>query len=366
MSGQVHTMLFQWSEAKGFMTARSSLPRPEQELWYDRLLPRLSLPQGQYDTGSTCYLQYDDVMALLHRWPAKDGHHRASTRTRALLGPPRLLTFADAVRVRTDAEPVEGIDGEGPFPGMPPGWRAASDDDATILAALEECHDRLVTFVAGLLTDGAAGRFAVVAPEQYRRALLWGAQHCFRPDECPPWTFSTAEAGVAGTDLPRIVFVPSEASSRGYGGDDLSWIDVNRPEYVDPLARDHAARVVDDALYRVAVPHRTAHNGRPPVPHSLPQAVPHSIPQAVPHSIPQPVPHPVPSSVPQPVPQQPPMPEQVSVPSGSPDAHRQAERPAKEPAVLRTEESEYAVFVLSLAIGSALFVLLLMYLGAAQ
>ncbi|WP_327006610.1 hypothetical protein OHA72_04625 [Dactylosporangium sp. NBC_01737] len=332
MTGPLHTMLFQWSPSKGAAIVRTSLPEQHQDLWFDRLLPRLSLPPDQHDTGSTCYLQYDDVMALLHRWPAKDGHHRDSTRTRALLGPPDLLTFARAVAVRPGVEP----DGDGPFQAMPQGWLDASDDEATFRAAIEACEGELTTFVAGLLSSGAGGRFAVVAPQAHRRALLWGAQRCFGPGECPPWTFSTAEASLADHDLPRIVFVPAAASSRSSWDHNRSWIDVTQPELVEPARRQQAEEFLFDALRSTAGPSRRAAPGRlaPPLPPRSPM-------------------------------------QQVSAPVSAPPSHRSALQPVPQPRSqvrarppAQPERAEYALFVLCLTFSSALFVLLLMWAGS--
>ncbi|GAA4259441.1 hypothetical protein [Dactylosporangium darangshiense] len=370
MSAQLHTMVFEWTDERGKSgtdVTYSSMSRQDDRLWYERLLTRVFLPNGHHDTGSTCYLHYDDGQAaLLHRWPVKDGKNRDSARTRVLIGPPDVLTFDAAIALRTDEEP--GDYGAGPFRDVPQQLISASDDESALLAEARKHEAQAVRLVAAMLHAGGVDRrFTIVAADASPRVLLWAVHACFAKETAQPWTFSTAEAGDTDGDLPRFVFVPARSARNSPGARDRAQIDLSRPDLVDSRYRTDAQMRLD-AVFEPGEgrpssgpparapmrPSQTATKvaetvaaipvvtvpAAPPVVPAPPQALPPSAP---------PVGHPPLTTV---VPPRPPLVQPVPVPAG---------RGVPEPV---SERAEYPLLVFGMAVVSFVFVLFLMWAGS--
>jgi hypothetical protein len=356
------TMLFEWSRhhgSSGFDATETSLSHREQARWSDRLLPLVSLPPGHHDTGSTCYLHYEDAAALLHRWPARDGLGRESTRTRALIGPPELLTFATAVALRTDVEPERGP--EGPLPQLPEAWRRACEPEEALLTAADQSIEELTTLVAALIEARGEGRYTIVAPQQRRRALLWAAHRCYAHEPTAPWTFSTAESSGAGEHLPRFVFVEA-GGARNSWVDDRVRVDVTRKGAVPAALYNEAALWVEEGL-RTTVPARPATRPRKK---TAPATTPAAVDVAAPPLPPPPTPIPAPTPPPNRTPAQPPPPPlpRSANPDQAPGAISDRYATAEAVPASLAERADYPLLVLGLTIVSALFVLFLMWAGS--
>lgn len=242
----IHDLTFEWTSqleggGSGLGLVHTSLTGPERAEWGNQLVNRVSVPPGDTEP-STCYLLVRDRAVLVHRMPVRDQLNRESTRTRALIGPPSLLTFARAVALRPDDPPA---DADGPFGDYPAAWEKSSDSDRTLAALAAPHREAVIRLVADVLGRSDRDSYAVSTHGLDARVLLWAAERCF---DNPRWTFSLRERNTAATGLPMFVFTTDRQPARSSFGSPRVWLDLSLPTRASPRLQREAAQRVDAVL----------------------------------------------------------------------------------------------------------------------
>jgi len=229
MTELVDTILFQWGRESGIAAVGGSMPQADLYRWGPRLLRHVSLPEGDR-VASTAYLRTSRDAILLHREPVNDGLARESTRTSVLVGPPSVITFDRAVRLRR--APV--VDDEPPV-GYPPEWLEASDRRERMRHDLHEmpsAREALVTLVDAIMCGDVRTEFAVRTTLTIRASLLWAACECLGDQaRRASWSFSTSLTSDERDHAilrPRFMFVGDETAP-GSMGTTRRKVDLSKP-----------------------------------------------------------------------------------------------------------------------------------------
>jgi hypothetical protein len=222
--GRLDQIVFAWSEdsltgTRGIGPVAASLPVEELQRWTGRLKGAAwavqETPGGQ---SGFSYLVYEDVAAVLRKWPVHDeGGRPGSTWTHVLTGPARLLTTDLALL-------LAGWDG-----WLKPEAASPRSRQMSALEAGRLVGERLSAADRADTANDTVQVLTRILADPQSAVIVTGAQaptiHVTRAvieileaigDFGQPWTFATRESGASVPAGARIVFLLEDPESPGY------------------------------------------------------------------------------------------------------------------------------------------------------